>query len=95
MSKAPLREVRQNDIMPMLDSSVVEVCQRASASEAACPVRRAKEGFCNYLPNQNCYNTDNKQESFVSTGLRNECCTGYWMAGRKMPFDPEHPNRPE
>ena len=32
-------------------------------------------------PNQNCYNTDNKQESFVSTGLRNECCTGYWMAG--------------
>jgi hypothetical protein len=35
--------------MPMLDSSVVEVCQRASASEAACPVRRAKEGFCNYL----------------------------------------------
>ena len=28
-------------------------------------------------PNQNCYNTDNKQESFVSTGLRNECCTGY------------------
>ena len=46
-------------------------------------------------PNQNCYNTDNKQESFVSTGLRNECCTGYWMAGRKIPFDPEHPNRPE
>ena len=33
-------------------------------------------------PNQNCYNTDNKQESFVSTGLRNECCSGYWMAGR-------------
>ena len=32
-------------------------------------------------PNQKCYNTDNKQESFVSTGLRNECCTGYWMAG--------------
>ena len=32
-------------------------------------------------PNQICYNTDNKQESFVSTGLRNECCTGYWMAG--------------
>ncbi len=22
-----------------------------------------------------------QQESFVSTGLRNECCTGYWMAG--------------
>ena len=35
----------------------------------------------NQSPNQNCYNTDNKQESFVSTGLRNECCTGYWMAG--------------
>ena len=31
-------------------------------------------------PNQNCSNTDNKQESFLSTGLRNECCTGYWMA---------------
>ena len=32
-------------------------------------------------PNQNCYNTGNKQESFVSTVLRNECCTDYWMAG--------------
>ena len=32
-------------------------------------------------PNQNCYDTDNKQKSFVSTGLRNECRTGYWMEG--------------
>ena len=31
---------------------------------------------------QNCYNTENKQESFVSTGLRNECCTGHWIVGK-------------
>lgn len=49
MSKAPLREVRQNGTIPMLDSSVVEVCQRVPASLAACPVRPSKEGFCNYL----------------------------------------------
>ena len=35
-------------------------------------------------PNQNCYNTDNKQESFVSTGLCNGCCTGYWLAGAEI-----------
>ena len=39
----------ENDIIPTLDSSVVEVCQRVSASQAACPVSLAKEGFCNYL----------------------------------------------
>ena len=31
----------------MLDSSVAEVCQRVSASQAACPVSIAEEGFCN------------------------------------------------
>ena len=28
-----------------------------------------------------CSTTTIKQKSIVSTGLRNECCTGYWMAG--------------
>lgn len=32
-------------------------------------------------PIQNCYNTTSKQESIVSTRLRNRCCTGYWLAG--------------
>ncbi len=48
-SKAPLWKVCGNDTIPMLDSSVVKVCQRVSASQAACPVSLAKEGFCNYL----------------------------------------------
>ena len=39
----------------------------------------AEAGFT--CPNQNCYTVANKQESFVSTGLRNECCAGYWMTG--------------
>ena len=47
--KAPLRKVCENDTMAMLDSSVVEVCQLVSASQAASPVSLAKEGFCNYL----------------------------------------------
>ena len=33
----------------MLDSLVAEVCQRVSASQAACPVSIAEEGFCNCL----------------------------------------------
>ena len=44
-SKAPLRKVSENDTIPTLDSSVVEVCQRVSASQAACPVSLAKRGF--------------------------------------------------
>ena len=49
MSNAPLRKVCENDTIPTLDSSVVEVCQRVSASRAACPLSLANEGFCNYL----------------------------------------------
>ena len=49
MSKAPLLKVSKNDTIPTLDSSVAEVCQRVSASQAACPVSIAEEGFCNYL----------------------------------------------
>ena len=45
---APLRKVCEYVRIPMHDSSAVVVCQRGSASEAACPVRRAKEGFCKY-----------------------------------------------
>ena len=47
--KPPCGMSAENDIIPTLDSSVVEVCQRVSASQAACPVSLAKEGFCNYL----------------------------------------------
>ena len=47
--RTPLRKVCENDTIPMLDSSVAEVCQRVSASQAACPVSIAEEGFCNYL----------------------------------------------
>ena len=46
--RTPLRKVCENDKITMLDSSVVEVCQRVSASEIACPVSIAEEGFCNY-----------------------------------------------
>ena len=45
MSKDPLREVCQNGTIPMLDSSVADVGQRASASQAACRVGLAKRGF--------------------------------------------------
>jgi len=41
----PLRKVCQNGTTPMLDSSVANVGQRASASQAACRVGLAKRGF--------------------------------------------------
>ena len=61
----------ENDIIPTLDSSVVEVCQRVSASQAACPVSLAKEGFCNYLNSQQ--PISNIQ--FAPPSLNN----GYWI----------------
>ena len=32
-------------------------------------------------PTENCYITNKSQESTCQTMLRNECCTGYWLAG--------------
>ena len=69
-SKAPLLKVSKNDRIPMLDSSVVEVCQRVSASETACPVRCAKEGFCNYLMNELRKEMKSAEEIVI---------TGIWM----------------
>ena len=37
-----MRKVCENDIIQMFDSSVAEVCQRVSASQAACPVSIAE-----------------------------------------------------
>ena len=45
ISKAPLLKVRQNAIIPMLDSSVANGSQRVPASQAACLVSLAKRGF--------------------------------------------------
>ena len=45
MSEDPLREVCQNGTIPMLDASVADVGQHASASQAACRVGLAKRGF--------------------------------------------------
>lgn len=41
-----------------------------------------KPAFAN--PIRNCYTIANKQESIVSTGLCNGCCTGYWLAGAEI-----------
>ena len=66
-SKAPLRKVSENDTIPTLDSSVVEVCQRVSASQAACPVSLAKRGFA--ITSYENYKS-NRIDGTVSTGGR-------------------------
>lgn len=45
ISEAPLRKVRRNATIPMLDSSVANVSQRVPASQTACLVGLAKRGL--------------------------------------------------
>ena len=48
-SKDPLRKVSQNGTIPVIDSSAESAVKWVSASQVACPVSLAKEGFCNCL----------------------------------------------
>ena len=69
-----------------MDTKTMEACLRGITAEAR---------FTH--PIEIWYNADQAQESPCQPMLRNECCTGYWLAGRilKEPSILSQNNKPK